>query len=74
MPGLIISLAKTYGDTRLNRACEVALYYQNCTYKMINNILINNMDQPSEEVNATSSTLPVHDNIRGNQYYKEELQ
>lgn len=69
----IIALAKIYGDLRLNRACERALYYQNCTYKMINNILINNMDQSSEEDNSANVTLPVHDNIRGNQYYMEEL-
>lgn len=70
----IIALAKTYGEDRLNRACEMAIYYRNCTYKMIKNILINNMDQASEENNAAIVTLPEHGNIRGNKYYLEELQ
>lgn len=70
----IIALAKDYSDLRLNLACERAIYYENCTYKMIKNILINNMDQASEEDKDTDFTIPEHDNIRGSQYYMEELQ
>jgi len=70
----IIGLAKTYSDFRLNKACERALYFGNCTYKMINNILSNNMDQLIEESNGYSDVIIEHENIRGNQYYMEELQ
>jgi transposase/biotin operon repressor len=70
----ILSLAKKYEESRLNRACELAIYYNNCTYKMINNILSNNMDLVSEEEKVSEFTLPEHDNIRGNQYYMEDLQ
>ena len=70
----ILALAKTYGDLRLNLACERALSYENCTYKMIKNILNNNMDQLAEEDKDSNFTLPGHDNIRGNQYYIGRLQ
>jgi len=70
----IIALAKKYKESRLNRACELAIYYDNCTYKMIKNILSNNMDLVSEEENDSGFTLPEHDNIRGNKYYMEDLQ
>ena len=70
----ILALAKTYGESRLNLACGRALYYENCTYKMIKNILTNNMDQSGEEDRESDFTLPEHDNIRGRQYYMEELQ
>jgi len=70
----IISLSKTYGDMRLNRACELALYHENCTYKLIKNILNNNMDQVNKEEYETEGTLPEHENIRGNKYYMEDLQ
>lgn len=70
----IIALSKTYGEQRLNKACERALYYENCTCKFIKNILINKMDQVSEVNGDASATLPAHENIRGNKYYMEELQ
>lgn len=68
----IIALSKTYGELRLNRACERALYYENCTYKMIKNILTNNLDQVNGE--SGEFILPEHENIRGNKYYMEEIQ
>lgn len=69
----ILALSKTYGEFRLNKACERALYYENCTYKIIKNILINNMDQAHKE-DELNGSLPEHENIRGNKYYIEELQ
>ncbi len=70
----ILALTKKYKESRLNRACELAIDYDNCTYKMIKNILSNNMDLVSEEEKDLGFTLPEHDNIRGNQYYMEDLQ
>ena len=69
----IISLSKTYGDLRLNRACKRAIYYDNCTYRMIKNILSNNMDQVDDN-DDMAMTLPEHENIRGKNYYMEDLQ
>lgn len=70
----ILSLSKNYGDVRLDKACKCALDYENCSYKMIKNILNNNMDLMNSESTDVNSTLPEHENIRGNQYYMEELQ
>lgn len=70
----ILSLGKTYGDLRLNKACKRALYYDNCTYKVIKNILLNNMDQLEENSGDIAGTLPEHENIRGKNYYMEDLQ
>ena len=70
----ILSLSKTYGDIRLDKACKCALDYENCSYKMIKNILNNNMDLMNAESPDLTSTLPEHENIRGNQYYMEGLQ
>ncbi len=65
----IINLSKKYSDSRLNKACKRALYYENCTYKMIKNILKNGMENIEEEQNLFNSALPDHENIRGNNYY-----
>lgn len=70
----ILSLSKTYGDIRLDKACKCALDYENCSYKMIKNILNNNMDLVTAESSDLNTALPEHENIRGNQYYMEELQ
>lgn len=70
----ILALAKTYDVLRLNTACERALQFENCTYKMIKNILINNMDQVSDDEYNANVTLPEHENIRGNSYYTGAIQ
>jgi len=70
----ILSLSKIYGDIRLDKACKCALDYENCSYKMIKNILNNNMDLVNAESSGLNTALPEHENIRGNQYYMEELQ
>ena len=70
----ILRLGKDYGDLRLNKACERALYYDNCTYRMIKNILSNNMDQVNDGESEILFMLPDHENIRGNTYYTEALQ
>ena len=70
----ILELAKTYDPLRLNTACERALQFENCTYKMIKNILCNNMDLMSDDEYQTNITLPEHENIRGNSYYTGAIQ
>jgi len=70
----ILRLGKDYGNLRLNKACERALHYDNCTYRMIKNILSNNMDQVNDGESETLFILPEHENIRGTTYYTEALQ
>ena len=65
----IISLAKKYGDTRVNNACKRALSYGLYKYKAVKNILDKGLDSAREE-KAFEQELPMHENIRGSGYYK----
>jgi len=64
----ILSFAKRVGNERLINACRRAHLYGLFHYKIIESILHRNLDQydMDEEVPA----MPVHDNIRGEEYYK----
>ena len=66
----IMRLAKHYGDERLEAACNRALAINSLSYKSVESILKNGLDQtPLPERQAE---LPVieHDNIRGEHYYQ----
>jgi len=65
----IISLAKKYGNSRVNKACARALYYKLYKYKAVKNILEKGLDRIEEEPES-SQLLPLHSNIRGADYYK----
>ncbi|MFW5761592.1 MAG: IS21 family transposase [Cyclobacteriaceae bacterium] len=67
----IIQLHRTYGAERLNKACEIAMYVQSCSFQRISNILKNNQDQhfePLEE--GQKSHIPNHKNKRGPSAYQ----
>lgn len=64
----ILGFAKKVGNERLNNACGRAILYQNYSYTSIKNILENALDK--EQVQDLQYTMPVHDNIRGEDYYK----
>jgi len=66
----ILNLTKNYSNIKLNKACSRALYYENCSYKFIKNMLQNGMEEVQEEY-LFDNTLPYHKNIRGNQYYEK---
>ena len=65
----ILRLGKSYGDERLEAACERALHINALSYRSIESILKNGLDQ--KPLPGTSSeTKPVkHKNIRGAGYY-----
>jgi len=66
----IIRLAKKYSPQRLEAACRRALSIKAFSYKSVNSILKNKLDQqalPFEEP-APTKTVP-HPNIRGSGYY-----
>jgi hypothetical protein len=65
----ILHLSRTYGDYRLERACKRALYYKNYSYRAVKNILNNGLDR-IEEDSIQMELLPLHENIRGEQYYR----
>jgi len=64
----ILGLAKRYGDDRLEAACRRALTAGIRSYKGVNNILKNKMDQLDRD-EPTADPLPAHGNIRGGKYY-----
>ena len=65
----LLGLAKTKGKDRFINACRRGLHYQNFGYNVIKSILQKGLDlQPLEE--PAQQKLPLHDNIRGADYYK----
>jgi transposase len=67
----IIRLGERYGTERIERACARALRHRACTYRSVEAILKNNLDQVDEDAAATEkqATLPLHGNLRGGSYY-----
>jgi len=67
----ILALVKTYTPCRVNKACQLASAYPNYSYNMIKEILHNNQDKQIEiDTKQTKSPIPIHDNVRGAEYYQ----
>ncbi len=67
----IVRLADHYGRERLERAATRALGLRSYSYRSVESILKNGLDQqelPTEE--AEQRSLPHHDNVRGADYYR----
>jgi hypothetical protein len=62
-------LGKTYGDARLEAACQRARTLQAYSYKSIASILKNKLDQASLPEPASPKSTITHLNIRGAHYY-----
>ena len=68
----VIQLHKSYGSDRLENACKRALQADAVSYKRIQNILKNNLDQSSlffQDLEQETSHIPKHQNIRGASNY-----
>jgi len=65
----ILSFAKKVGDERLIKACQRALDYGVYNYKIIQTILEKGLDKNTEE-ETEPSAMPLHENIRGEEYYQ----
>lgn len=64
----IIRLAKAFGNSRLEAACQRALHFGACSYSSIHSILKSNLDaQPLEQELPLPSLA--HENLRGSPYY-----
>ncbi|KZE73321.1 MULTISPECIES: IS21 family transposase [Myroides] len=63
----VLSFASKVGNSRLNLACKRALAYEHISYKAIENILKNGLDQ--QELEQNLQAIPQHENIRGNNYF-----
>jgi transposase len=64
----ILGLAKRYGSNRLEAAAKRALAAGIHSYKGVNNILKNRLDQLTRD-EPPATPLPAHPNIRGKTYY-----
>lgn len=64
----IISYAKRVGNTRLIKACNRANEIGYYNYKIIDEILKNNLDKYDDDPEPVP--MPVHENIRGRNYYQ----
>ena len=66
----ILSFEKKVGRERLINACKRALDFKIYSFKTIQKILENNLDQIDfEQKSELEQQLPIHGNIRGKQYY-----
>jgi transposase len=64
----ILSLAKRYGTPRLILACNRAHEYGQYHFKIVETILLRNLEQNQPDDNLVP--MPSHENIRGKEYYK----
>lgn len=65
----ILTYEKKVGKERLINACKRALDYRIYNFKTIQNILENNLDKIDYE-QESEQELPLHENIRGKNYFK----
>jgi len=65
----LLNFAKSKGKDRLINACRRGLHYQNFGYHIIKNILQKGLDGQLWEEDSQKK-LPLHDNIRGADYYQ----
>ena len=66
----ILNFEKKVGRERLVNACKRALDFKIYSFKTIQKILENNLDQIDfEQKSELEQQLPIHGNIRGKQYY-----
>lgn len=66
----ILRLAKSYGEKRLEAACRRALLINSLSYRSIESILKNRLDQKPLTETHTKKDPVKHKNIRGAGYYK----
>jgi len=67
----ILSLVKQYTATRVDKACHMASQHPHYSYKMIKEILLNNQDKQALKLQGTiEEIIPIHDNVRGQDYYQ----
>jgi transposase len=64
----ILSFAKRVGNLRLIKACGRAHEIGYYNYKIIEDIIKNNLDRYDED--PVTTQMPIHENIRGGNYYQ----
>lgn len=67
----LFSLQRNTHPETFNKACQIAIEYQNYSYGFVHNIIKNKMTDATEE--KKNKALPGHNNIRGREYYNKQL-
>lgn len=62
-------LARQYGQSRFERACQCACEIQSLTVSSVRSILQCRLDEPAGDVTPVQGQLPLHHNVRGARYY-----
>jgi hypothetical protein len=65
----VFSLARRYGEARLEAACSRALTIGSLKRKTLQSILEAGLDRHAELFPAEATPLPAHENVRGSDYY-----
>jgi len=65
----ILSMARKYGDKRLNKACRQANRFGTCSLKRIESMIKLGLEEEKHPQLELISTIADHENIRGGQYY-----
>ena len=66
----LMRLGKSYGDERLEAACQRSLKLQSYSYQSVKSILKNGLDQQPLAENDKQGAVIDHDNVRGAEYYQ----
>lgn len=67
----LLSLQRNTHPETFDKACQMAIEYQNYSYRFVQNIIKNKMTGATEEM--PDKALPKHNNIRGREYYNNQL-
>jgi transposase len=66
----IMRMSEGYGAERLEAAAARAVEFNACSYKYIRSILVAGLDRtPGVQDDAKQPSLPMHENVRGGEYY-----
>ena len=65
----LLRLARRYGDARLDAACARATAIGSPHYRSVNAILVKGLDQQPLPTTPSTTAMPVHENVRGPDYY-----
>ena len=65
----IMRLRGNYDDKRIERACARAKERRACSYRSVAAILQNNLDKDETPLEEQQTCLPLHENVRGSDYY-----
>ncbi len=63
-------LSQHYEPARVEAAARRALHFNACSYRSIRSILASGLDgHPMPETEPRQAPLPIHENIRGQEFY-----